>query len=399
MSTISFYNRFFYPDISATSQILTELVIGLRDKGLSTKVVCSDYLYTGGRVTEEYRIEGIIIDRISSTNLGKSSKLARYSDFISFIIAASGKILFDRSKLFIFFTDPPLINLIGSLLTYVKNKKVIVVLQDFFPYAAASTSMVNNSLLIKILDESTIYSLNRVDKVVVLSEQMLEFAINKGVKKDRIVLIHNWADGGLIIPDYNKSEMFLAKFGIRRESFVVLYTGNMGIGHEFDTIMNVIKELHDVEFVFVGDGVKRSYIEKRAKEENLKNVRLSGYVKKEELSELLSIADLTLLTQIENVVGLNMPSKLYSYMAAGKPICYIGAIEGDVSRILKQSGCGNSFKVGDVAGVTKYIRELKKDNETKKSIGLKGRKFFEQNFDKNIAIDKYYSLIKDVLDN
>jgi len=397
MFSVSFYNRFFYPDISATSQILTELVLGLRDRGINIDVICSDASYLGGKIKlDNSEIEGISIKRLSSTSLGRKRKFYRYIDFFSYLSLSATNILFDKSDILVFFTDPPFLNILGSLLGSIKGKKKVVVLQDFFPYAAMAVNLINDGLLFNLFDKQTVFSLNLSEKVVVLSERMAEFAISKGVRGEKIVVIHNWADKDLIQREERKDKIFLEKYGLKEEDFVILYSGNLGLGHEFDTILDVVSELNDVILLFVGDGPSCEYVRNRALKANLNNVRFYPYVDKGKLSLSLSVADVHLITQLPDVVGINMPSKLYGCMASGRPICYIGSMDSDVASIINNARCGRAFNIGDKYSIIDFINFLKSEPAHREHMGIKAREYFVKHFDKEIGINKYYDLLNDV---
>jgi len=399
---VTFVNRFFPPDISATSQILGELVYGLADRGLRIRVITSDCNYLGGKI-KEYNDNihpNIEVVRISSTSFGRKNLLYRYLDFISFLALSLQKIAIDKSDIIVFFTDPPLISYAGSFVTLLRHKKYIIVLQDFFPYTAINTGLIKNKFLFSLLDYQARYFLNNANAVVVLSEKMREFAENMGVKREKMSIIHNWSDGKSIYPIKKENSRFFKEWGVEGK-FVILYSGNLGIGHEFDTILKVAKRFNyendnSTLFLFIGEGLRRRYVEQYKRENGLKNVMVKDYVNKKYLCDSLAVADIHLITQINEVVGVNMPSKLYSCMASGRPILYIGSEESDVSRIIKDARSGFAFNIGQDEEIYKKIKYIRDKNDVLLDMGKNARDFFEKHFDKDIAIGKYHNLIESV---
>ena len=402
---VTFVNRFFPPDISATSQLLGELVEDLLRMGVNIRVITSNSSYLGGRLsdTDVYNSENLKIIRISSTSFGRKNILSRYIDFFSFLLLGSARLFMDDSDITVLFTDPPMISNIGAMNSLIKGKKYIIVLQDFFPYTAERVGFLKNRLLFSILHKNTSYVLKKAGAIVSLSENMADFICSLGVPGDRVRVIHNWADGERIFPIKKEESKFYNSSDLQNK-FVVLYSGNMGVPHEFSTIIDVAERVQklgidNIIFLFVGDGVKRQEVERVVREREINNVRFLNYFPKEDLRDSLALADVHLITQIESVVGVNMPSKLYGCMASGRPIIYIGSMKSDVARIIREADCGFPFGVGDVNGVYNAILKLMNDRDLTKNLGENARKYFIDNYDRKIAANKYYNLLIEVYES
>ncbi|MGC9044623.1 MAG: glycosyltransferase family 4 protein, partial [Myxococcota bacterium] len=221
-----------------------------------------------------------------------------------------------------------------------------------------------------------------------------------GIKKEKINIIHNWAEGTAIYPINKEDSQFYNEWGLNRK-FVILYSGNLGVGHEFETILKTAYKLNienrkDILFLFIGEGSKKRVVENFIKENQLTNIILKTYVPKEDLRDSLAVADIHLITQTNEVVGVNMPSKLYGCMASGRPIIYIGPKGSDVAKIIEISKCGFTFSNGQIEEVYNKLKELSANSEVLYQLGQNARDYFERYFDRSIAIEKYYQLIHSV---
>src|SRR5205085_7025292 len=95
--------------------------------------------------------------------------------------------------------------------------------------------------------------------------------------------------------------------------FMVLYAGNFGRHQDFDTLLDAAALLRragkEITLVFVGDGAKREQVARRIAAEGMSNVRMFPFVPREELSDLLASADVSLVTLEPGAEGLGVPSK------------------------------------------------------------------------------------------
>jgi glycosyltransferase involved in cell wall biosynthesis len=208
--------------------------------------------------------------------------------------------------------------------------------------------------------------------------------------------VHNWSDAA-IGSVARADNWFLDRHGLRGK-FVVLYSGNMGRGHEFDTLLGAAAKLgarDDVVFVFIGDGAKRPEIEAFSKTHS--NVRLLPYQRREDLPYSLGAGDLLAITLSDGLEGLIVPSKLYGALAAKKAVLFIGPQASDVARIVASHACGGTFRHGDVDGVAAFIARLADSRSDADAMGLRGRAAFDASYDRTRSTAKFGEIIRSVV--
>ena len=193
-------NQFFYPDHSATSQLMTDLAESLVGRGLSVTALAGRGRYNGGGLLAPgagYR--GVKIVRAWATSFGKSSTIARLSDYLSFYLGAAWKLLtLPRHDIVMALTTPPLISLLALLICRLRGMKLITLVQDIYPdVAIALGTLKARSLTSRVLDALNRLVLRKADRIIVLGECMRERVAAKvgGDAEARIDVIHNWADG------------------------------------------------------------------------------------------------------------------------------------------------------------------------------------------------------------
>jgi glycosyltransferase involved in cell wall biosynthesis len=212
---------------------------------------------------------------------------------------------------------------------------------------------------------------------------------------DRVRVIHNWADGEAIRPSPVDANPLRKLWGLEGK-FVVGYSGNMGRGHEFDTMLRAAQSLRDdarFVFLFIGDGARRAEIERRVAEWGLSNVMFRPYQAREQLGQSLTVPDVHLVSMRPELEGLMLPSKIYGIAAAGRPAVFIGDPEGEISQLLKEEQCGYAVAQGDWATLAKQLQGLAKDASLCEGMGSNARLMFERRFDRPIAMKAWRELL------
>ena len=402
---VLFVNRFFYPDHSATSQMLTDLAGDLRGAGMDIAVITGRQLIDDPRagLAGFERLDGIDVHRVWSTRFGRGNLVGRGIDYLSFYLGAGWRLLrlCRRGDVVVANTDPPLISVVAGWVAKWRGALLVNWLHDLFPEIAQrlGVALVGGALG-KLLATLRDGSLRRARLNVVLGTRMAEQLAALGISADRIAIIHNWADGEAIRPQP------LAAHGLRRawgvdEQFLVMYSGNMGYSHDFDTILDAadrLRERSDILFLFVGDGVRRGYIEEQALNRGLSNVQFKPYQPRETLGQSLTAASAHLVSLLPQLEGLIVPSKFYAVAAAGRPMLFIGAADGELALLIEQGQCGFSVAPGDGQALADGIATLADHPDVGQRQGLAARRLFEEGFDRRSATDAWRRALQAVID-
>jgi colanic acid biosynthesis glycosyl transferase WcaI len=394
-------NQFFYPDLAATSQIMTDLAVDLAARGEEVDVVAGTGNYLGGaQLPLEETFKGVRIHRVRGTSLGKASIPRRLTDYATFFAAAAAKVIRQREPdLVITLSTPPLVALLGGLVRTVKCTRFIYWVQDLYPDVAVAFGVLGKHSPATLGFEAlSRLSLHRADRVVAIGEVMGERLLAKGLPRSKLCVIHNWSDAA--IGDVPDEQNWFLDLHVLRGKFVVQYSGNMGRGHEFETLLNAAEKLRhrrDMAFVFIGDGAKRAQIESAVQSRALTNVKMLPYQRREDLPHSLGAASCSVISLSDGLEGLIVPSKLYGVLAAGKPAIHFGSEKSEIARTLAETGAGRAIAHGDVDGAVAYLEELATDPEKARAMGARGRDAFLQRFDRTHATATWHALCRDVV--
>ncbi len=393
--------QYFHPEIPATAQLMTDLAVSLAERGRKVEVFTGQPSYVKReRLAPRERYKGVTIRRLYNPGKDRRSTRGRLTNF-AFVsaIAFLRLAVRPRSKVLVVDTTSPFLPITAWLLRVLRRQRYVMVVEDVYPDIAVCLG----HLKPKGIVTRAWHRLNRItyggaELVVALGPRMRERVLPKLPHKAdpaRVRVIHNWADGDLIHPRPKEENWFCRDHGLVGKT-VVLYSGNMGLGHDLETVVEVarlLREHHDIKFVFIGDGGKRPLVEELVKKHALGNVLLLPYQPAEALPFSLSAGDIAIVALEPGIEGLSVPSKLYAYLAAGQAIAALVQEGSEVADIVAQEECGFRVSQGDVEGLLKQITRLCERPELLRRMRERSRACFEANFTRAKAIAAYEGVL------
>jgi len=390
-------NQYYAPDEASTAQLLSDVGAGLAAAGHQVEAVCCNRSYTdpSRRYPAREVVDGVRVRRAAATGFGRSSKLGRLVDYASFMLGAAARLLFRRRPdVVVSLSTPPMVAALGWLAARLRGARTVYWVMDVYPDVAYELGVLRRgSLAGRVLDALSRFQVRRSDRVVVLGETMAERLPH--ARPQTLVVIHNWADGEVIRPRPARESPLRAEWGWG-DRLVVLYSGNMGLAHEFDAVLGAAERLRDdarVRFAFIGGGPRRGEIEREARRRGLANVEFRGYVPRERLGDSLTAGDLHLVTLRPGVEGLLVPSKIYGILAAGRPTLYVGPAAGEVAAIVGE-GCGAVIAPGDGETLAREIARYAADASSRERDGRRARELFDGRYGKERQVGRFVRLME-----
>lgn len=398
-----FVNRFFDPDASATSQILTDLSRNLVSSGVPVVVVTSRLLYDDPdvRLASFENQAGVEVHRVPSTRFGRSAALGRLLDYVTFAAFAAIAVyrLAREGDVVIAKTDPPMLGVLLRFPAVLRGSRFVQWLQDLFPEIALEAHMRGVSgVLFRLLRSARDASLRDSDIVISISDHMRTRVLRSGADPAQVAVAYNWALED-IQPVPRQQNALVTAWNLQNR-FVLGYSGNMGRAHEFETVVEAGKLLREDEhivFLWIGGGAWRAKLEELAREQGLRNWVFKPYQPREDLHQSLSVPDVHLTTLLPSMEGLVFPSKLYGILAAGRPTLFVGAPDGEVATLLARFECGVTVPVGRPDLLADTVRRLARAPDTLTAMGLAARRAHEQYFAREIAIARWRAAVEPIL--
>jgi glycosyltransferase involved in cell wall biosynthesis len=399
---IIFVNRYYAPDHAATSQMLTDLATALASE-FQVHVVTSRQRYDDPAASlPRYELNHLVsIDRVYATTFGRASLPGRALDYISFYVSAALRLLHlaRRGDVIVAKTDPPLISVPAGWVARLRGAHLVNWLQDVFPEVAGQLGLsIGDGAIGSTLRGFRNASLRRAAVNIALGTQMADRVAAAGVPRERIHVIHNWADGTALQPMTDAANPLRSEWMLA-DKFVIGYSGNFGRVHEFHTMVGAAQELKanpEIVFLLIGAGAQITMLEIAARDQGLTNFVFKPYQPRSRLSQSLGAADVHVVTLRPELEGLVVPSKYYGIAAVGRPTIFIGDTNGEIATIIGETESGLCVAQGDVKGLADAIVMLRGDPKLREQMGRNARRAFELRFEKSIAVAAWRSLLQAV---
>lgn len=391
-SKIVFVNRFYFPDISATSQILTDASRFLSDKGHRVEIVTSRLSYEGQDTFSPFEeIGNVRVHRIWTSIFGRKFLLGRAIDYITFYLSVFFKLIWilRSGDTVIAKTDPPMVSVPVSWAASLKKAKLVTWNQDLFPEVAAFLGIKMPVFLYRLLRWMRNQSLHQARTNVAIGERMRKLIVSYGIETSRVVVVPNWSDGDAIKPGTDVSRL-KENWGLSGH-FTVGYSGNLGRAHEIQTLEEAIEESRDdqtLRYLFVGGGALMDEMKQHCIDKEWPNCVFKPYQPRELLPQSLLVPDVHVVVLKPELEGLIVPSKVYGVLAAGRPTIFIGDTQGEVSQLLREHGVGIVIDIGDSEALLGSINQLREDDKLRQAMSKAARDLFESEFTKEAALLK-----------
>ncbi len=378
-------NQFFWPDSAATSQLLTDLAAGMAERGHEIHVICADGNYA--LASDEQR-PSVEIHRVKAFPFSRG-KLGRILSYLSFYFGAAWRgLTLARPDLVITLTTPPLLSLLGTLIKAVRGSRHFSWEMDVYPDVAISLGYFKaGGFLDRVVGMLADFSRRRADGILALGECMKQRLIARNIAGERILVAENWAHSVAIQPVTRPGS---------NERLILLYSGNLGLAHDIDTIASAMLGLRSNEqfsFIFTGGGPRRKELQAFCHRESIAAAEFRPYVQRMSLGESLGAGDIGLVTQQDSCVGAVVPSKVYGLLAAGRPILFIGPEDATPARIIRRYGCGWHIRCGAAPALTELLLRLSANPAEVSAAGQRARKVLLEHFDRPIGVARICDLV------
>lgn len=392
----------FEPDIAPTGAVMTRIVDELFALGHELHVVTSlpwyrEHAIEPGWQGRLWRVEqtkwGSITRVHPFPGKTKQNLLRRSIGFglFSLIVGMRG-LLTGRGRIDgVLAMSPPLtLGLTGKFIAILRRTRLVFNIQDVFPDAAEQTGAISNKTIIAMARWLERVSYERSDAVVLLSDDLLHNVEKKVSPAHRSALhvIPNFVDTVAITPK-NRMTDYRSELGLG-DAVVVMYAGNVGFSQSIELLIAAAREMPIVEFVINGDGAARRELQESAGA--LSNVHFVEYQPIERLGEVLASADIHVVPLRAGLGNISVPSKIYSILAAARPI--VAAIDADteIPRVLVASGAGITVPPGDVSQFIAALHQLADQPELRVEMGNKGRQWVEHHASPAVVAREYEAL-------
>lgn len=402
--SVLFVNQHYAPDVAATAQTLADLAEHLADDNFEVHLLCSQGHYLSGEIdvpAEETR-NGVHVHRVRTTAFGRDSTAGRLADYLSFFLQVLWRLVTGPSyDCIVSLTTPPMLHVATAITKAVRGQPFGIWSMDLHPDAEVGLGMIERGGTIsRMLNGLNNWAYCQADFVVDLGKYMKQRIQEKGVPDHRLQTIPVWSKKDEVYPvSPEKNPLFEAHEELL-DRFVVMYSGNAGLGHRFDEVMQAMDRLKDdpdVFFLFVGDGPRKKEVVEFTEKRGVENFSYLPYFSRDKIKYSLSLADAHLITLRQEIAGIFVPEKLYGILASGKPALMVGPEASEPGNVVKNHDVGfvvDPNKDEDPVGkLVDYINRLREDEDLRESLGSRGRELFLDQYEKERSCNKWNKLL------
>jgi colanic acid biosynthesis glycosyl transferase WcaI len=401
---ILIFTQHFPPETVATGRRALDLAESLTKRGHQVTVITGVPNHPSSLVRPgccaapgvEVFATGYQVVRVPVFCSTDSRVLYRLLTYASFMLSAAWEGLWQGSADMVLAVSPLPTGLSAMLIHWVRRAPLVFDLQDIWPDSAMAVGVMRPSPALRLLRRVEHFFYRRCSLIVGITEGFRRYLLGLGISPDRVAVVHNGVDVKMFEGCNNSDEFSAAHLPGRK--FVVGYVGNIGLAQGLETLLDAAATLVDrpVTFLLTGEGTDKARLQTLAQIRGLTNIKFLDGVPRERVPTILASCDALLLAlRRDPLFEVTIPSKLYEYMAAGKPI--LCSVDGEAASLVATAQCGLPVAPSDGAALAAAIRKLSEDPPLCSAMGEMGRRCVRESFSRAQLMDEYAELIERVV--
>ena len=407
-SRICFFTTYFFPEEFKGNDIAFEL----SRRGYEVTVITAIPNYPIGKFYDGYSIIKKRKELINNVNVirlpviprGNGNRFRLMLNYLSFFLSSVIFTFFFSFKknfdvVFVQQLSPFFIAIPAVMIAKKQKLPLYMWVLDLWPESVQSAGGFNNKLVLRMLNRMVINVYKKCTNILIGSEGYKKSIIQKGNFNEKLIYFPNWAEDVSKNPANVDLNMIFPFSNFQDDDFILLFAGNLGEAQNLDSILEAAKLTKDnikIKWVFLGDGRYRDTLEKKVIEYSLQDtVFFPGRFPLNTMPVFMKIADILLVSlKDEWIFNLTIPSKVQFYMAQGKPI--LGLLNGDGAELIFNANCGYCVPAGDYKKCSEIVNKICNEKKELEILGLNGKKYYEEHFQKKVRIDQLEAIINKV---
>lgn len=394
---------YYFPETTGHCAAFNSLMPFLAESGLRSAVITSDRLYSFRSATtlqRRARYGETDVYRFPSFAAGRRSLRGQFRHAFSLSVRTVARVLRFPTRSVLCITTPPFLFVFLAAVCRARRIPLFLWAMDLYPEVLVATGLLKPGTgLHRLFARMARGGYRRASHIFTLGPVMSRRLLSQGVEPEKMTEVHMWVPGSVAyVP--REENPFVREHRLE-DSFVVQYSGNMGVVHSFDLLLGAARRMArldpTIRFVLIGDGPKRAELDAAVARERLENVMIMDYVPLERLSHSLSAADLSFVSLGGGLEGVIAPSKIYGALKVGTPFVLVQERESDLSRILAGDVEGIAIGPDDLASFEAYIRSLRGDQDRLVRGRRKNALWYRRNCSLETNAVKFLNKIRELL--
>lgn len=385
------FTQYFWPEYFRINDLATALA-----RRASVCVLTGKPNYPEGTIFPGYLASGVQLEdrlgveiiRIPLIPRGRDSLFQLALNYLSFVISGYLVSPFTlrgrRVDVVLVYAPSPLLQALPAIfVSWIKGAPLILWVQDLWPESLEATELLKNRYLLWIVKKAVNFIYCHSDSILVQSPAFLGPVARQGGEIGKIKYFPNHAE--VLVNSQVKVSTCAENLASELKPFFsVVFAGNVGIAQSLETIVQAAEflKLNDnIKFVIIGSGSQKAWLAAEVQKRQLVNIRLVDRLPPSDLPVIFSVASALLVTlRDQPIFAYTVPSKLQTYLAAGKPI--IAALNGEGARVVKEAAAGIGCQAGDSAALADAVLYLSRlPSQDREQMGRNGRQYAKSNYD------------------
>ena len=323
----------------------------------------------------------------------------RILNFGTFSLSAFfGGLMAGKVDVIMSYSPPLTLGITAWLLSRMRSIPWALRVEDLYPEAAVAAGILKNRTAIRFLERLERFLYQQAEHISLISEGFRQNIAAKGIPPEKLSVAPVWADADLVRP-MAKENGFRRTYSLE-DKFVVMYAGALGLTSALEDVVEAASFLqHDlsVQFVFVGQGVKKDPLMRLCQERGLVNIQFLPFQPREQFAEMMAAADVSLVTLNLASARFSMPNKVFNIMSSGRPILAVTPADSEVAGLIQKWACGVNVPPGQPQTLVQAILEMKIDGARLEQLGHNGRLALEANFSRQRCVDIFEQTFQQVV--
>lgn len=395
--------QYFWPE----DFLINNLSVDLAKRGHDVTVLTGIPNYPKGSFFDGYGIfnrpqiyQGVKVLRVPMLPRGNGGGLRLVLNFASFALAGSilGPFLCTAKYdlIFVFEPSPITVGIPAVILKALKSAPVLFWVQDLWPESLSATGAIKSKFLLAVTEKLVRGIYRRCDRILIQSRSFFDSVVRLGGNPDTILYFPNSAEN-----IFQSPQTVSGPPPTLPEGFRVMFAGNIGAAQDFATIISaakILREYHDIRWIIVGDGRMREWAMQEVRKQQLDGCfHFLGRHPLETMPAFFSSADVLLVTlKKASIFALTIPSKIQAYLACGRPV--IAALDGEGAKIIDDAGAGYSCPAESPESLAATVLKMYETPKSEREVmGMSGRRYYEENFDRELLLDRLELWMKSLI--
>lgn len=399
------FTQHFPPETVATGRRALDLAESLACRGHQVTVITGrpnhpaslGFPFCQQVALDEHAAEGYRILRVPVFRSTDSDILKRFLTYATFMLSAAWRGIWQPRPQVVLAISPLPTGLAALPAHWWHRAPLVFDLQDIWPDSALAVGLMQRSWVLRVLRRLERFLYRHCALIVAITDGFKRYLLDLGLPSERVAVIHNGVEWGMFLgarpnEDLRRTQQLAGKF-------VVGYIGNLGLAQRLDIVLEAAEQLRNepVTFLLVGEGIDKQRLVRLARVRNLDKVHFLEGVPRSHVPPLLATCNaLLVILRDDPLFRMTIPSKIYEYMAAGKPV--LCSVDGEAAALVVESKSGLPVRPSDGVALANSVRILVADPSRCRALGEAGARWVRERFALSGLMGAYAELVEGLSD-